>query len=167
MTADMTDLHTSMKTPFGTIYLSASDLGITRVSFEPPLEKTSKTLYEPRMAAKILRNGLSQLTEYFKGSRKSFDLPMDAGGTDFQKRVWKELTRIPFGKTISYGELARRVKNAKASRAVGSANGKNPIGIIVPCHRVISSDGSIGGYAGGVRLKQRLLNLELGNSSVD
>jgi methylated-DNA-[protein]-cysteine S-methyltransferase len=156
-----------MKTPFGTIYLSASDRGITRVGFEAPPEKLSKTLSEPRAAAKILREGLSQLTEYFKGTRQVFDLPMDADGTDFQKRVWKELTRIPFGKTISYGELARRVKNPKASRAVGSANGKNPIGIVVPCHRVISSDGSIGGYAGGVPLKKHLLALESGNSSID
>ncbi len=156
----MPEHHFSMKTPFGILYLSASDRGLTRVGFRAPKGKISRTLEPSPPAAGILRECVKQLREYFDGRRRNFELPVDVQGTQFQKRVWNELGRIPFGQTISYGELARRVKNIKASRAVGSANGKNPIGIIVPCHRVIAGDGTIGGYAGGIRLKQKLLSLE-------
>lgn len=167
MTSSMTELHTSIKSPIGTLYLSASDRGLTHVGTCAPTEKVSRTLDRSRPAAQILRECTKQLIEYFKGQRRKFDLPVDVQGTEFQRKVWRELSRIPFGQTISYGELARRVKNGKASRAVGSANGKNPIGIIVPCHRVISADGTIGGYAGGIRMKQKLLALELGNPPVN
>ena len=94
-----------------------------------------------------------QLDEYFAGTRTAFDLPMTLEGTDFQRRVWAELCAIPYGETISYGELARRVGNPKASRAVGLANGRNPVAVIVPCHRVIAADGSLGGYGGGLDRK--------------
>jgi len=103
---------------------------------------------------------VGQLREYFAGERTSFDVPMALEGTDFQRRVWSELRAIPYGRTISYGELARRVDNPKASRAVGSANGRNPIAVIVPCHRVIAGDGSLGGYGGGLDRKAVLLELE-------
>jgi len=101
-----------------------------------------------------------QLKEFFAGTRREFDLAMAPEGTDFQKRVWAELLKIPFGETISYGELARRIGDPMASRAVGHANSRNPIALIVPCHRVIGANGTLTGYAGGLELKERLLNWE-------
>jgi len=101
-----------------------------------------------------------QLTAYFEGNLSDFDLPLSMQGTPFQQRVWDELTRIPYGTTISYGELARRIGNANASRAVGLANGRNPISIIVPCHRVIGANGTLTGYGGGLPRKAALLYFE-------
>ena len=101
-----------------------------------------------------------QLAEYFEGIRRDFDLPLAADGTAFQRRVWDELRRIPYGATISYGELARRIGQPTASRAVGAANGRNPLAIVVPCHRVIGADGTLTGYGGGLPVKQALLALE-------
>ena len=101
-----------------------------------------------------------QLDDYFAGRRRTFDVPLNLTGTAFQKSVWSELTRIPFGATISYGELARRIGNANASRAVGLANGKNPISIVVPCHRVIGANGTLTGYGGGLDRKKWLLEHE-------
>jgi methylated-DNA-[protein]-cysteine S-methyltransferase len=103
-----------------------------------------------------------QLAEYFAGERCEFDVPMQLAGTAFQRRVWAELLRIPYGATISYAELARRVGPPTAVRAVGAANGRNPISILVPCHRVIGADGKLTGYGGGVERKQWLLELERG-----
>ncbi len=100
-----------------------------------------------------------QLEEYFAGDRTEFDVPLELEGTDFQRRVWTQLRAIPYGETISYGELARRVGRPKGPRAVGQANGRNPIPIIVPCHRVLASNG-IGGYGGGLKLKRALLAIE-------
>ena len=107
----------------------------------------------------VLKETASQLEEYFAGERTEFDVPMELDGTPFQKEVWAELTRIGYGKTISYGELARRVGCPKGPRAVGQSNGRNPIPIIVPCHRVLASNG-IGGYGGGLKVKRALLALE-------
>jgi len=107
---------------------------------------------------------IRQLEEYFAGERRAFDLPLAPQGTDFQRTVWRELTRIPYGQTVSYGELARRVGNPQASRAVGLANGKNPLPIIVPCHRVIGANGSLTGFGGGVEIKRKLLTLESANA---
>jgi methylated-DNA-[protein]-cysteine S-methyltransferase len=101
-----------------------------------------------------------QINEFFAGTRQDFDFPLAPKGTSFQKRVWDELLNIPFAETISYGELARRVGNPNASRAVGRANGTNPIAVIVPCHRVIGTNGKLTGYAGGIDLKDKLLNWE-------
>jgi methylated-DNA-[protein]-cysteine S-methyltransferase len=101
-----------------------------------------------------------QLASYFRGERTRFDLPLSATGTAFQQRVWTELSAIPFGETISYAELARRIGNAKAVRAVGLANGRNPLGIVVPCHRVIGANGSLTGYGGGLDRKRALLEFE-------
>jgi methylated-DNA-[protein]-cysteine S-methyltransferase len=98
-----------------------------------------------------------QLDEYFSGKRKVFDLPLKMAGTEFQKRVWRQLTKIPFGETWSYGQLAKRLDNPNGSRAVGLANGRNPIAVIVPCHRVIGADGSMTGFGGGIPRKQWLL----------
>ena len=102
----------------------------------------------------------TQLDEYFAGTRTRFDLPLRLHGTPFQVEVWEQLRRIPYGETISYGELARRVGNANASRAVGLANGQNPLPIVVPCHRVIGANGKLTGYGGGLPIKARLLELE-------
>ncbi|HEY1445372.1 MAG TPA: methylated-DNA--[protein]-cysteine S-methyltransferase [Acidimicrobiales bacterium] len=107
----------------------------------------------------VLKETASQLDEYFAGERTGFDVPMELDGTDFQREVWTELTRIPYGETISYGELARRVGRPSAPRAVGQANGRNPIPVIVPCHRVLASNG-IGGYGGGLKVKRQLLAVE-------
>jgi len=101
-----------------------------------------------------------QLKEYFAGARREFDLPLKMAGSEFQQRVWRELTKIPFGKTWSYGQLAKRIGNPNGSRAVGLANGRNPIAIIVPCHRVIGADGSLTGFGGGIDRKQWLLTHE-------
>ena len=138
------------ETPFGAAWASISaDGAITAFSFRE------------------LRNGhghndqiACQLQEFFAGRRQQFDLPLAPEGTGFQKRVWAELLKIPFGETISYGELARRIGNPAASRAVGRANATNPIGLIVPCHRVIGADGRLTGYAGGLDLKEKLLAWE-------
>lgn len=102
----------------------------------------------------------SQVREYFNRERKEFELPLEIIGTDFQKKVWNELTKIPYGETISYGELANRMGDKNLMRAVAAANGVNPIPIIIPCHRVIGADGSLTGYGGGLDVKQKLLELE-------
>ena len=108
----------------------------------------------------IFSEALQQLAEYFDGVRQGFSLKLAPKGTPFQKRVWQELEKIPFAQTVSYGDIAKRIGNPKASRAVGMANSKNPIPIIVPCHRVIGKDGSLTGFGGGVGLKKQLLELE-------
>jgi methylated-DNA-[protein]-cysteine S-methyltransferase len=108
----------------------------------------------------LIKKAAEQFGEYFDGRRKSFNLPLSLCGTDFQVKVWKALQNIPYGETISYGELAAIIGNPKACRAVGMANNRNPIPIIVPCHRVIGHDGSLTGYAGGLELKRQLLELE-------
>lgn len=108
----------------------------------------------------ILRRTAEQLREYFCGKRHAFDIPLDPQGTDFQKQVWQQLLKIPYGQTISYGEQAQRLGRPQAARAVGAANGKNPIGIIIPCHRVIGASGHLTGFAGGLEVKRQLLDLE-------
>lgn len=110
----------------------------------------------------LLRRLRKELGEYFAGRRRAFDLPVRYTGTPFEARVWDELRRIPYGTTISYGELARRIGNPAATRAVAGANARNPISILVPCHRVIAASGGLGGYGGGVEAKRFLLNLERG-----
>lgn len=124
-----------------------------RGNFEPNLFGQTDLLYE----------AYTQLREYFSGERTEFDLPTEPKGTEFQRKVWNELEKIPYGKTVSYQDLAGRIGNPKASRAVGGAGGKNPIMIIIPCHRVINKNGEIGGYAWGIQLKQYLLELEKAN----
>jgi methylated-DNA-[protein]-cysteine S-methyltransferase len=108
----------------------------------------------------LIREACIQFDEYFAGKRQIFDLPLSTDGTPFQQTVWAQLQEIPYGKTISYAQLAQAIHHPKACRAVGSANGKNPISIIIPCHRVIAANGSLGGYAGGLDIKKQLLALE-------
>ena len=108
----------------------------------------------------ILLEAERQLREYFAGSRTRFELPLDPSGTDFQRQVWRELLKIPFGETRSYVEIARRIGSPRAARAVGAANGRNPISIVAPCHRVVGANGALTGFAGGLDAKARLLALE-------
>jgi len=115
---------------------------------------------EPEQAPPVLRQAARQLQDYFAGERTTFDLPLGAAGTEFQHRVWRALAEIPYARTWSYADLAARVGSPGASRAVGLANGRNPISIVVPCHRVVGSDGSLTGYGGGIERKRALLQLE-------
>ena len=112
---------------------------------------------------KIIRQTIKQLDEYFRGKRKKFELPLNPKGTEFQKKVWLQLMKIPYGKTATYKDIATLIGNSNASRAVGNANNKNPIAIIIPCHRVIGSNNKLTGYAGGLDKKEKLLNLEKNN----
>lgn len=151
----------TLKSPVGELKLVASDKGLAailwpnddpkRVRLAPLAEDTSHP---------VLNETERQLGEYFKGARKVFDLPLDFAGTDFQKNVWNELLKIPYGQTRSYGEIARQLGNTKAMRAVGAANGRNPISIVAPCHRVIGASGKLTGFAGGLETKEFLLRLE-------
>jgi len=109
----------------------------------------------------LIKKTAAQLEEYFAGKRKAFDLPLNPQGTEFQKKVWKALQEIPYGKTVSYKDIAEKIGSPKASRAVGGANNKNPISIIIPCHRVIGANGALVGYAGGLDMKRELLELEV------
>ena len=111
----------------------------------------------------LIKATMEQLQEYFEGKRKDFDIPMEAKGTEFQKSVWDQLLKVPYGETCSYGEIAKRIGNPKASRAIGMANNRNPISIIIPCHRVIGASGKLVGYGGGLDIKERLLKLEKEN----
>jgi len=143
------------------IIVLASRKGIKKI-FLNPKEKDPELLSSTKLHSDdpYLFGALNQLREYFSGERKKFNLPLDLEGTDFQKKVWKELQRIPYGKTISYKTLSEKIGNVKAIRAVGKANGQNPVAIIVPCHRVIGSDGNLTGYASGLDIKEKLLLLE-------
>lgn len=149
-----------MSTRIGVIFLVASEKGLSGVFWEKQPAPLLKSLDGVDAGIRILARAARELEEYLAGKRKKFTVPLDAAGTSFQKSVWKNLARIPYGRTCSYADIARRIKNAKAVRAVGSANGKNPLCIIVPCHRVIAADGSIGGYSAGLAVKKKLLRLE-------
>ncbi|OAV73938.1 Methylated-DNA--protein-cysteine methyltransferase, constitutive [Bacteroidales bacterium Barb7] len=145
-----------MQSPVGWIWLQATDTHLCRANqVAAPGKVTERDGSSP-----VLRNAIVQLEEYFAGKRTGFDLPLQQDGTSFQQKVWSELLRIPYGTTITYAELASRSGNPKACRAAGSANGKNNIFIIIPCHRVIQSSGKTGGYAYGTDMKQFLLDLE-------
>ncbi len=149
----------AVESPIGLIFLSASEMGITRLDFGK--KGSVPRLVEPRgPQLKFLRQAERELKAYFTGRLKKFTVPLDTQGTDFQTQVWAQLRKIPFGKTCSYRDIAQNIGNPKATRAVGTANGRNPIGIIVPCHRVIAADGTLGGYAGGLKIKEELLQLE-------
>ncbi|MDR0323064.1 MAG: methylated-DNA--[protein]-cysteine S-methyltransferase [Treponema sp.] len=146
--------------PFCRLGIAEENNAICKIVFNE--EKTSK-VFECKETP-LLKEAVKQLNDYFSYKRKTFDLPLSLHGTDFQIKVWKALQNIPYGETTSYGKLAAMTGNPKASRAVGLANNRNPIPIIVPCHRVIGSDGSLTGYAGGLELKQKLLDLEKGKN---
>lgn len=144
----------------GPFYLLASDQGLQAVSCKPHAAPMLGSLSGDNPATKILQQTAEQLAAYLDGQLESFDVPFDIAGTEFQQRVWQQLCRIPYGQTVAYQDIAQRIENPKAVRAVGAANGKNPICIIIPCHRVIAADGTLGGYSGGLQVKSKLLALE-------
>ncbi len=159
------------ESPVGRLRLAADARGLERIEFPPrpghppgrrpaPATAAGEGGAADAAARRILRAARRQLEEYFAGRRKHFDLPLAPEGTAFQLRVWAELRKIPWGETISYGELARRIGAPTAARAVGAANGANPIPIVIPCHRVIGSTGQLTGFGGGLETKARLLALE-------
>lgn len=150
---------TTLDSPVGPLTLAARDGCLTGVHMEDQRHAPTDTAAWQRDDA-VFTEVARQIEAYFAGELDRFDLPMRPVGSEFQQRVWLGLREIPYGETISYGELARRVGNARASRAVGLANGRNPIGIIVPCHRVIGADGTLTGYGGGLDRKRWLLNHE-------
>lgn len=149
-----TQYQTLTDSPFGKIYLTSSEQGLSSLTF------VDSNFVCPDHKNAIIEKTLVQLQEYFNKQRTHFDIPLDAGGTAFQQQVWQALTEIECGTTTSYGSLANKIDNPKAVRAVGLANGKNPIAVIVPCHRVIGSNGKLTGYAGGLALKAKLLSHE-------
>lgn len=144
----------------GTLFLVAEAGALLGIFWKQQTDRVQTTLTRRDASTLVLARAVRQLKEYFAGRRREFDVPVAFNGTPFQMRVWKELRKIPFGKTISYRELARRVRNPSAYRAVGTANGKNPLCVFIPCHRVIAADGTLGGYAGGLPAKMKLLEIE-------
>ena len=155
----MPSCYTQLPSPIGLLLLVGDDRGLRQIAFaengraappNPDWKQDSTALNEP----------IRQLRAYFAGEIEAFDLALAPDGTPFQQKVWNELCRIPYGQTISYGDLARRIGNPNASRAVGLANGSNPIPIVIPCHRVIGSNGKLTGYGGGLPIKEKLLALE-------
>lgn len=164
---------TFFESPIGMIRLEFSERGLAGLIFsdldETPshsFEMESRSIETPSPLTRIESRITRQLEEYFSRKRQIFDLEIDLQGTDFQKKVWMELLKIPYGKTISYKDLSLRLGDSKAIRAAGAASGANPVGIINPCHRVIGSDGSLTGYAGGLWRKKWLLELESGEAGL-
>jgi methylated-DNA-[protein]-cysteine S-methyltransferase len=161
----MTTQYTEMTSPLGTLQLTAKDGALTGVHFpgqkhdRPPQPDWQRSDHEP-----VLARARQQLGEYFAGRRVRFDLPLAPQGTPFQQAVWRALLAVPFGATSTYGKIAEAIGKPSAVRAVGAAVGANPLGIVVPCHRIIGRDGSLTGYAGGLERKSRLLALESGSA---
>ena len=152
----MNDIQkTYFESPIGRIEISGDEKGISSVEFFEDRKNDSKNTGH-------LKNCLKQLDEYFSGKRKSFSLKLNLKGTEFQKKIWKGLLKIPFGETVSYLDVAKEIGNEKAVRAVGNANNKNNISIIIPCHRVIGSNGKLIGYGGGLWRKKWLIDFENG-----
>lgn len=155
----MTTLHyRTMDSPVGLLTLAGRDGRLMHLRMVDQTYEPSREGWEPDDSA--FADAVDQLSAYFAGERTEFDLELDMVGTQFQRRVWDALQTIPYGETCTYGEIARQIGSPSASRAVGLANGHNPIGIIVPCHRVIGANGSLTGYGGGLDRKRALLELE-------
>ena len=152
--------YTYLETPIGTLLIAGDEKAVRRIDF--PKEGKARAAQADWTESKRgpVGDAVKQLREYFAGKRAAFDLPLAPEGTEFQMTVWRNLQDIPYGETISYGELAKRVGNPKASRAVGAANGQNPIPIVIPCHRVIGANGKLTGFGGGLPTKEKLLALE-------
>jgi len=151
------ELHTAyFSSPIGLIEISGNEDGIATLYFVDERKHNSTKVHAS------LKEAVYQLEEYFKGMRRDFGLKLNAKGTDFQKRVWEKLLSVPYGKTVSYLDISRMLGDVNATRAVGNANGSNPISIIVPCHRVIGVNGKLVGYGGGLWRKEWLLNHETG-----
>ncbi|MED5813488.1 methylated-DNA--[protein]-cysteine S-methyltransferase [Mycolicibacterium sp. 050232] len=155
----MTTLHyRTMDSPVGLLTLAGRDGKLMHLRMVDQTYEPSREGWEPDETA--FADAVDQLSAYFAGERTEFDLELDMVGTQFQRRVWDALQTIPYGETCTYGEIARQIGSPSASRAVGLANGHNPIGIVVPCHRVIGANGSLTGYGGGLDRKRALLELE-------
>jgi methylated-DNA-[protein]-cysteine S-methyltransferase len=149
------------ESPLGPMFATAEEDGITHVEFvgaKYAPDARADWIEDPR-APDLAACG-TQLAEYFAGKRTEFDLPLAPQGSEFQQRVWREIARVPYGKTISYGELAARAGAPGQARAAGAATGRNPVSLVIPCHRIVGSDGSLTGYAGGLERKRELLELE-------
>ena len=155
-------LYTQIPSPIGQLLLDGTEHGLQGLHMSPAAPRPGW-----RSAREPFANAVDQLEQYFAGERVEFDLELDMRGTDFQKNVWEALLTSPDGETRSYGEIARQIGRPDRARAVGAANGSNPISIIVPCHRVIGSDGSLTGYGGGLDRKRFLLDHESGVASLD
>lgn len=146
--------------PLGTLLLAATERGVSGIYYEQHRHFAGKQGWQAALGHDLLRQVGRELDEYFAGARRAFDLPLDPEGTPFQREVWQGLCQIPWGETRDYGQLARDIARPNAVRAVGAANGRNPLSIIVPCHRVIGKSGDLVGYAGGLERKRFLLGLE-------
>jgi methylated-DNA-[protein]-cysteine S-methyltransferase len=144
------------QSPIGVLEIETNEEAVTGIR----LVKDCLSMDEIDSSHPLVKTVFRQLDEYFAGKRQKFEFPLAPKGTDFQQKVWKQLLQIPYGTTISYAQLAKASGNPKACRAVGSANGKNPVAIVIPCHRVIASGGGLGGYAYGLEVKKLLLELE-------
>jgi methylated-DNA-[protein]-cysteine S-methyltransferase len=157
--------YRTIESPIGPLLLAGDDQGVRFLLFSTGRHTAQpKPEWEPDRGS--LNDIASQLTSYFAGKLRAFDIPLAPQGTPFQQQVWRALCDIPYGTTTSYAELARRIGKPKAVRAVGLANGSNPISIIIPCHRVIGSNGSLTGYGGGLPIKKALLDLERGQANL-
>ena len=156
----MTTRYAWLDTPIGPTLLTAEGDALTRVSMGAPRESVREEWERASSGPGILAEACGQLADYFAGTRLTFELPLAPAGTAFQRRVWDALCAVPYGDTSTYGRVARALGDPQAVRAVGAANGRNPIGIIVPCHRVVGADGSLTGYAGGLDRKRWLLRHE-------
>ena len=155
--------HTTIPSPVGSLIIAASDKGIAYIGWNKDDigDLAQKLKLQPvEELSPLLSQCIKQLGEYFDGTRREFSLPLHVTGTEYQLKAWDELQKIPYGETISYGEQATRLGNPKGARAVAQANHNNPVSIVVPCHRVINADGTLGGYASGTDIKQELLSLE-------
>lgn len=162
-------LYTSITdSPIGPLTLVASDTGLQAVLWPEDPEGRVRFASTPTEASQhpVLARTAEQLAEYFAAARTSFDIPLDLRGTDFQISAWEALAEIPYGETASYGDQAQRMGKPKAARAVGAANGKNPVSIVLPCHRVVGANGALTGFAGGLDAKRFLLNHEAGQASL-
>lgn len=161
----MTSTYQSqIDSPIGLLTLVASDVGLRKILWADQAAEAGDAVVDD--GHPVLEAAAAQLTEYFSGDRHRFDLPLDLVGTDFQKEAWLALASVPYGETTSYGEQAERIGRKGAFRAVGAANGKNPIPIVLPCHRIVGANGALTGFAGGLDIKQRLLALEQDQQSL-
>ncbi|RDY69833.1 methylated-DNA--[protein]-cysteine S-methyltransferase [Lysobacter soli] len=152
--------YATVPSPVGPLLIAASDDGLHLIEFQNPRHPMSRCDAWEARECEFIRMTAAQLGEYFDGGRRDFDLPLAPRGTEFQLGVWHTLASIPYGETISYAQLAQRVGKPSAMRAVGAANGRNPLPIVLPCHRVIGSDGSLTGFGGGLPTKEFLLRME-------
>jgi methylated-DNA-[protein]-cysteine S-methyltransferase len=158
---DKTYVSKTIRSPVGTLTLIASNDGLSAILWENDRPgRVRRDVVAEDATHPVLVKTERQLAEYFAGRRKTFDLALDFAGTDFQTKVWRALLTIPFGETRSYAQIARQIRHPTAVRAVGAANGRNPISIVTPCHRVIGSSGALTGFAGGLATKEYLLRLE-------